>query len=267
MHICALYKTFSGDEFVEASIESIYSCVDKIVFSHSDVNWLGEKGINTVYPVVKKWQKENDKKNKIIHLWNNIPSQKEQCDSAYTWIKNVFNPVWIMSIDTDEVFSICDINKLLKLSFDCHMFNAIHIKMYTYLKSPYYRVTNIEACKPCILFRPIFERMYSTRGNGVNPLLIPEDIYMHHFTYVRSKEKDVFRKIWTSDAGDKDDNPNVQLVNMDNWIKHKWMKIETAKNLHTTLGYEWSWESVKKIKINDLPETLRNKKILLEYNK
>ena len=104
MRIIALYKTFSGEEFVEASIESIYNSVSEIVMVHSNVSWSGEKG-NTVLPVVQRWAEEKDKKNKIINLVGDFRDQNAQYNHGLSFIRRKLGFYdFVLLIDTDEVW-------------------------------------------------------------------------------------------------------------------------------------------------------------------
>lgn len=256
MKIVGLCKTFSGHEFIEAAIEELYGFLDKIVFVHSEISWTGKTG-NTVKPVIDKWQKENDKDNKIIHLYANVKSQEEQYKTGYEYIINALKPDWIMMFDSDEVWDYMGLNMAKKILNDSVEYNSIAAKMHTYLKSPLYRVFPAENCEPTVFIRPILPYMMGIRGNKVMPRL-RTDMYFHHFTYVRDNEKDIFDKIQTSLLGDREDVPQINLVDIEKWKQEKWNNILTAKNLHTTKAYEWSWYQCKKVTVNDLPKSCRN---------
>lgn len=265
MNIVALYKTFSCNEFVEASVESIYPFVDKIVFVNSSIDWCGRHGINEVEPVVRGWQKENDKDKKIAHIQCNTSNQYLQTNVGYTWARSVFKPQWFLSIDTDEVWDKENMQRLAAYSKRYVEHNAIHVNMHTYVKSPFYRVKPVENCRPCVLFRPVHPQLRGIRGNQTGAGVLPRDLFMSHYSYVRRDEKDVFRKIWTTLQGDRDDNPHCQLVDMDNWIENKWNKLPDATDFHTTATYEWSWHSIEVVGMNEVPETLRDKPIIKQY--
>ncbi len=48
--IVALYKTYDGEEWIEASLAGIYPHVARIVLVHSDTDWCGQKGGNRAAP-------------------------------------------------------------------------------------------------------------------------------------------------------------------------------------------------------------------------
>ena len=261
MKIISLTKIFDGYEFIEASIEALYDFVDKFVFVNSDVNWLGETG-NTIEPVIKKWKKKNDSLNKIFIIDCNVSSQKEQYDVGYKFIKDNFICDWIMLFDADEVWDHANLQRAKKYLNNSLLYNSISAKMHTYLKSPFYRVSPPEMCEPTVFIRPVHCELLGIRGNGVKPKLFTKDLFFHHFTYVRFKEKDVFKKIQTSLIGDREDVSQTQLVDLKKWKKEKWDKMPKVFNMHTTKHFEKSWRRIKKIKLIDLPKSLHNKKII-----
>lgn len=266
-NIVALCKTHMCNEFIEAAIESIYDHVDKIVFVNSDVDWLGVKSKNEVVGVVNNWKSSNDTMDKIFNFEANVDNQYLQYNIGYHFIKDVYNPQWILCFDTDEIWDKSNILRLVKYSREFIEYNAIHSYMHTYIKSPFYRVTPPEMCKPCVLFRPIHKDIFGIRGNQTGNSIIPSDLFFHHFTYVRRNESDVFKKIQTSLVGDRDDVPNCDLVDIGDWIINKWNKLPNAVDFHTTKHFERSWHKIVKIKLNDLPETLQNKEILRIWSK
>jgi len=263
MKIVGLCKTYSGHEFVTAAIEELYGFLDKMVFVHSEISWTGQIG-NTVKPVIKEWEKENDKDSKIIHLHSNVKSQEEQYKLGYEYIVNVLKPDWIMLFDTDEVWDYMNLNIARKLLKDCVEYNSIASVMHTYLKSPLYRVFPPEYCEPTVFVRPILPYLMGIRGNKVMPRL-RSNMFFHHFTYVRDNEQDVFDKIQTSLLGDREDVPQINLVDIEKWKKEKWDNILTAKDLHTTKAYESSWKECRKISVGELPFSCRNLPIVKKW--
>lgn len=267
MKIVWLIKTNSCSEFIEAAIESVYYHLDNIVFINSDMNWCGEYNKNEVLPVVQEWQKENDKQNKIIHLnGNNFIKQSDQENYGYKYVLENLKPDWIFIADSDEIWDTQQFLILKELAKKANTYNAIHTKMRTFIKSPFYMVDPCEMCKPAVLIRPIFNYLNGTRGNNVRPFYIDKNLYFNHYTYVRKYERDVFKKIQTTLQGDRDDVKQSNIVDIDKWKKEKWDKLPNAKDFHTTKGYEKSWHSIREVGIEHVPLTLRNKSIIKEFN-
>lgn len=264
LRIVGLVKTFSGHEFITAAIEEVYPFLEKIVFVNSDVGWAGERG-NTVKPVVEAWQKEHDTEGKIIHLDCNQQLQYAQNNVGYDYIRTNFDPDWIMVFDTDEVWDEISLNTAMNVLKKAVTYNAVAAHMHTYLKSPLYRVTPHEYCKPTVFVRPVHHSLLGIRGNSVSPRLISDDLYFHHFTYVRDNEEDIFKKIQTSLLGDQEDVPTTQLVDMEKWKETKWKNILRCRNLHTTAKFEKSWAKVKRVTVEDLPVSCRKLPIVEKW--
>lgn len=264
MRIIGLCKTFSGNEFITAAIESLYGFLDAFVFVNSNVSWLGKTG-NTVVPVIKKWQEENDVDKKIVHHECNATNQRDQYDIGYAYARKNFDPDWIMIFDSDEVWDRYNLEAAKRYMKRAVEYNSIACHMHTYLKSPFYRVDPPEMCKPTVFVRPIHYQLQGIRGNHTAPRLLPHDLFFHHFTYVRDREEDIFEKIQTSLVGDQDDVPMTQLVNIEEWKEKKWKNITRCKNLHTTAGFEPSWYRVQRININELPESCHNLPIVKKW--
>lgn len=267
--IIGLCKTNSCNEFIEAILFNLLACkCDKIVFVHSDKNWLNQESPDDLKDIIKEWKAKYDKGNQIIQLEyvSENPNQAEQYHLGYRYIKENFPTCeWIYIFDSDEYIDDTNWDRLIKYAKDYWSYNSIATNMYTYIKSPFFRVEPSEFCKPTIFIRPVRESLQHIRGNGLFPKIIPEDLYIHHFTYVRKNEEDVFKKIWTSLQGDRDDVPQTQLVDMDFWVKEKWNKLPFCKDLHTTKHFEKSWHSIKNITLNELPKFLHNTHIIKQY--
>jgi len=253
MKIVALYKTFSGNEFVEASIQSIYRFCHKIVFVHSDTSWSGEKG-NDVAPVVENWKKINDGQNRITNLYTSLNTQDAQYDYGFDYIKRNYPCNWILLIDTDEIWDDDELRKVLFRIYDDDLHNAVSIRLHTYIKSVFYKVHPPEWCKPTVFVRASESKIKGPRGINNGPKIHFDDVFAHHFTYVRRTEEAVMKKITTSFIGD---GPGTHCVDMKDWIENKWNKLPFATNFHTTRTCETSWKSIKACLPQDLPEGVR----------
>jgi 2-polyprenyl-3-methyl-5-hydroxy-6-metoxy-1,4-benzoquinol methylase len=264
--IVALYKTWKGEEFVDSSVESIYNHVENIVMVHSNVSWDGTHHPNTVLPVIAEWSSRSDKCNKIINLVHDTQSQSEQYAVGMNYIKNNIRCDYIMLIDTDEVWDDTSLSEAVKIitapsNSAC---NAFCCKLHTYIKSPFYRVSPIEMCKPTVFVRGNVDKLSGVRGNGVRPSMVM-DVFMHHFTLVRNNIRTIEHKIRLSSIGDG--NPNVD---MQDWFTNKWEKLgndPSVRNFHISKNYERSWRSLVKVTKNDLPEVFRlsNKPIIQKF--
>lgn len=248
MKVVGLCKTFSCSEFMPAVMAPLYHMLDGIVFVHSNVDWTGKRGFNEVEPFTNAYP---DPLEKVHQVYTSTSSQDEQYEQGIDYIlKNFPDADWIFLFDTDEVWHTQDLLELFAHADACTYENALFCRMYTYIKSPFYRIDPPEPLTPCVMFRALPGLFRGTRGNAVGPIRLV-DVYFHHFSYVRACEQDVFRKIVTSHAGDK-----LQPINIEKWREEKWNRLPYAKDFHTTCGYEKNWHSVKVIKSEELPEAV-----------
>lgn len=255
MRIVALYKTFRGEEFVTASLQSIYNSVDKIVMVHSNISWTGQIG-NTVLPEVIKWKKEADVFDKIVNLTIDTESisQEEQYKIGFRFITDNIKYDYIMLIDTDEVWEQKDLEKAFTFIKKHPEYNSFSVSMRTYIKSPFYRLTNIEPCKPVVFIKKGGEGIQGVRGNGIKPRILIPDTFFHHFAYVRKDDKSVFEKIISSTFAD-----GLELVDLKKWKVEKWRKMPKSTNFHTSKGYESYLEGLEVISFTELPQVLQER--------
>jgi|PlaIllAssembly_1097288.scaffolds.fasta_scaffold03433_2 hypothetical protein len=246
----ALYKTFSGDEFIEASLSSIYQYMYKIVFVNSEVSWSGERG-NTVRAAVQEWKDQHDHENKIIMLDGEWTSQDFQYNYGYDWIKkNLPETQYVMLIDTDELWEAQELHRAMWLAFLDKENEAWSIRLHTYIKSIFYKITPPEWCKPTVFIKTTQKEIKGPRGINCSPKRHLDDVFMHHFTYVRATEELVMNKIVTSFIGD---GPGTKCVPFNDWVENKWKKLPFATNFHTTQTAETSWQGIKRMFLTDLP--------------
>lgn len=255
MKIVALYKTFEGEEFVEASIESIYNYCDKIIFIHSNVSWNGDTG-NTVIEPVKKWKEKYDKENKIDNVIGEWKTQDEQYDFGWNYIKK-YDFDYCLLIDTDEVWTNSELDKCIVRLADSNG-KSFSCRIYTYVKSPYWRVEPVEPVRPIIFVKKDVDKLLGVRGNMISDRVHWDDIKYHHFCYVRKNEDIIKRKFKTSEAGDKAQSNS-------NWIEDKWNKLPDVYDFHPTIGAEKAWHSIVKINDSDLPETVLDNNIVKNW--
>jgi hypothetical protein len=260
MKIVALIKTFSGHEFATSSLDSIYDFCEKIIYVHSNKSWSGKEG-NTVYSIVENWKKEYDKKDKIINLYGDWTNQDSQYDYGFQFIKKNLESDFIMLVDTDEIWDKQNLD-LSRMYLTNHKnINAFSCNMHTYIKNPLWKVQPCEPCKPIIFIRNSVNNMLGVRGNGINPKLYMNNVYMHHFCYVRETENEIKDKFINSEIGDK----NVSN-DYNDWKINKWDKLPNVFDFHPTKGAETCWHSIKIINKNELPITVQNNKILEKWS-
>lgn len=261
MKIVALYKTFSGPEFVGASLASIYHFVDGVVMVHSEMGWDRTTG-NTVRPAAEEWTKRHDHAGKVRHLTAPVSAQSEQYDYGLKAVREQFPDVdFVMVIDTDEVWDAADLAEAKKRLATDTSSVRFSCRMRTYVKSCFYRVVPPEFCHPTVFVRNIPAlKFIGPRGSSIAPSVHWPDVHFHHFTYVRQRDEDVFAKVRTSTIGD-----GCRTVDLVAWKREKWDRIPHAMDLHTTVGAARSWSRVIEVGSNDLPDDVRDNPVVMSH--
>lgn len=269
MRIVALCKTFGGYEWVEPMIMSIYDHVDKIVFVNSEISWIGRLG-NTCKPLIDKFKKTKDKEDKIISLDYNSIDQLDQCEYGYRYIQENLNCDFVMLIDTDEVWDDFHLNNA-KTFLDKHpMYYAYTSALYTYIKSPFYRIMPVEPMRPVVFISPnlkslgkhsrCFDVDYKVDMDiMVDPPLKQGTpaIAFHHYVYVRNDFNTILEKIISSHVSE-----NRYYEDMSWWIPEIWNNIPNVPTkykdgFHPAIGFNGNWKKVEIIDKSLMPRVLR----------
>lgn len=251
MKIIALYKTFDGGEFVDASLASIYEHCDHIVMVHSDVSWLGERG-NTVREPAVKWCEQHDKSGKVHHVNVECSNQEEQYQKGIDYIdEKGLKYDLVMAIDADEVWEDQYFERAEEQIYD-NPFPAFKCGMHTYLKTPFYRIEPPFGT-PTAFFRDPSLLTKSPRGCSSTARHL-DNVWMHHFTYVRNTRADVERKIHQSCRADG--NETV----IPGWMEDVYDQLPefNGSGLHSFERHRNVWQGIQKVYMSDLPEAMRN---------
>ena len=249
-------KALTCGEFIPAVLDGIYDLLDGIVFLYPERDWNGDVKQNEVSQPVRKWKQENDYALKIDCIHTEEINQEKQYAFAIDYICKTMKPDWIFIFDTDEVWEKVELKKLFNHAESCVKQNALYCNMYTYVKSPLYRVEPIEPCKPCVMVRAIPGLFKGIRGNRTRPGFFAKDVYFHHFSYVRNNVDKVLEKIRLSTLAD-----GFGCVDLKKWIVEKWNLLPSAKNLHTTQTAECFWDHVRVVNEKEIPEAVRKLEI------
>lgn len=240
MHITVLCKTFRGDEFLEPMALSVAPFVDKIVFVNSEISWTGRQG-NTCKPVIEKLKGEG-LKDKIISLDFNTNSQKEQVDYGFNYIRKHIPYDYLLLQDSDEVWDYKDLEKAINYIKDNPQYSIFRTRMYTYIKSPFWRVYPIEQLKPIVFVSNTINGLgEASRGHDYHKEAhaLPPDIYLHHFVYVRKDFNTVLEKIISSHASE-----NAEYRDMSRWIPEVWNNLPEVKDFHPAKGFAHCWHEI-----------------------
>jgi 2-polyprenyl-3-methyl-5-hydroxy-6-metoxy-1,4-benzoquinol methylase len=257
MRIVAIYKTWDGGEFVDASLASIYDHVENIVMVHSELSWLGERG-NTVKQAAVEWCNQFDKAGKIHHINVELTSQEEQYAAGLDFISKHRLGDVVMVVDADEVWEGQYIENARMQISDNPKYPAYRCNMHTYIKSPFYRV-NPPYGSPMAFFREPNHLTLYPRGHKA-PAMQLSDVWMHHFTAVRETREAVERKIRQSCLADKS---NEQIV--PDWMTKVYDRLPAGQNLHYFVRHQQKWLKVEKITEFELPPAMLKAKLISQW--
>lgn len=257
MKIVAITKTFRGEEFALASLEAIYPYVSKVVYVHSNESWAGRTGNTVIHEI----SKHPDPERKIEHIKLNSRDQAAQYQAGYECAEAHYDYDYLMMVDTDEVWARADLEKAIQHLRSNQTAKAFTCNMWSYIKSPFFRVTPKDRLTPVVFIRKGC-KIEGIRGCGLVPKFHMQDVWMHHFCSVRKSLDEVWAKHEDSCGVEK-----VPKVDKSFWIQQKWNKLPTSNNLLPLSNYAHHWESVRVIGIVDLPEVLRSSAFVKSFEK
>lgn len=262
MKIVALIKTWSGEEWLKASVLSILKHVDKVVLLTSDVSWIGHRG-NPSIPMIEEIMKLHNQNNKIIHINYDEPNQLKHCQYGYEWIKKNFPDTdYIFLGDSDEIWD--DQNMITFKNYVLHnpQYDAYRVNIYTYIKSPLFRIDPVEPLKPVSMISTRIPNMGTeARACTIKPFVCIPDVYYHHYVFVRMHFNHVLEKLVQSHTSEKQ-----PYEDMSQWIPNVWNTIpnvpkswtEKRGGFHPAIGFGRNWKSIKVINKNEVPRILHN---------
>jgi hypothetical protein len=241
-------------------IRSIYNYVDKIIFVNSELSWNGRRG-NTCKKEISRIKTVMDRYDKIISLSFDTINQFEQCMYGYLTIKNNFKCDYVMHIDTDEIWDDDNLQRAIKFIQKNPRHKAYRSHIYTYIKSPLYRVTPIEGLKPVVFTSSALPDLGQSDRSCDMPYILMDDnkgpILYHHYVYVRHSFNTVLEKIITSHVSE-----NVEYQDMSKWIPEVWNKFPNIEGhwlegYHPHRDFKRNWMGVDQITKDQMPPVLK----------
>jgi len=255
----AIYCLYDDCEFLEVSLESIKSKVDKVIFLVSDIPWFG-KAVNN-FDTIQKIKKLCDCNPNFILIKNHWINEAEQRNFGLDYLF-ALHIDYCFVVDTDEIYHKHHIDLIKQFVCKNPKIAAFHIELNTYWTKQYYVISPRENFKPVIVVR-VENFLFTTIRQGVtsiqrtekcvfntnqkiyNATIIPE-VICYHLSYAKNDQQ-IKRKIETfshANSIDKD------------WFDNTWKKwTPEDKNLHPVTPTQYR-QAVKENFLN-FPEQLK----------
>jgi len=257
MKLISITKTFRGECLCIPSLESVYPYMHKMIYVHSNVSWQNKNG-NTVAPLIEQWKRDNDKHNKIMNVYYDTNSQIGQYEKALETAKQ-FDYDFLMLVDTDEVWARKDIEAAIKFIDGDKEHMGFKSSMYSYVKSPFYRIVPYDMLSPVVFIRK-GAGINGCRGSLTEKQVTIPGIEFHHFCSVRKSFTTVWDKHVASCAEE-----NEPMVDRAEWINGVWNKLPNAFNLLPLKNHTANWKTAERIKIEQLPESMLGDKFTMSF--
>lgn len=211
MKLGSLTVAYREENYLEKCMKQLKPFVDTKLVMISKKPWHGEDLPMDATPeianqygigVVGDWRAEHEQRNAGLALL-------KDCD-------------WVLIVDADEYYSYASLKNLKKFletaDKPAYGINTI----YTYWKTPEYRIDPPESGGLIVAVRPNVS-FNDKRGIDSDWELLPKNIVMHHWSYVRT-DAEMLKKITTFEH---------QHEIVDGWYENVWKKwTPEMKNLH-----------------------------------
>lgn len=247
----AQYKLFFGDEWLEASVDSVASYMYKILFVVSDVAWGDDvanpkiKGDNLA-PILNYLKAKYP--DKVIVLKGSWNAQLAHVQAGLDYIKqNIPEATHCLYIDGDEIYTQQQITRLLSLAKKIATFNkAIRINYNTYFKTIYYKVWPIKYPTALATF-PVLDWVQYRDARNVNAKIMERpDMFYEHPGYVRADNERMRQKI----EAHRETEPIIG-----DWYNDVWLGwTPETRNFHPTSPD--FWEGTIAVDEKDLPPVM-----------
>ena len=255
--IAACYITKDSEEFIEASIRSIYDIVSKIIVVD---NLSKDKTLNIL-------EKFNDPQKKIVVISREFKNKTEQRNVYCSMLDNM-DIAWI--IDSDEVWDGENIRKVEHLIFSNPHIPSFCFNFYDFWKDLGHRSRGIWETfvgrKSLINLNIVGKIKYDNHtlpikenGNEI-PSIFCNDIYFHHYSYVRTNEK-IKSKI---DYYIKTGTPGFQQ--QVNWYENVWLAWDKNQSeVETKLGTHLFGGGHTELWMGQHPKEMKNHPRYMQY--
>lgn len=245
----ALYKAFTGGEWFRPSLDSIREHTDGAAVVFTDAPWKADLPLtNNCREPLQEFMADNPKY-PIRQMTGAYTDQADQYRDGLALVREHWGPdAAVLVIDTDEIWEADQLRELRRAIDEhpeCHYFRS---SIFTYLKSPLYRVWPQEGANVCVGLQDCREQ--PTRGRfsvtGKPSVAFPR-IAFHHFPYVRTVPHEVVKKFELTSS--QESTPSKA-----DWFQSVWPKLPDGQDLHMTPGCESCWGEIQLVTPLTWPE-------------
>jgi len=185
--VAALYCLFGDITWLPQSFNSVYPCVERVMFFLSTKPWYGQERAGSIEPAVIQALPDPEKKVEIITGdWGSEVEQRN-ISLAFAMHKKFTHA---LIVDADEVYESSELSAGISYARSRPEVSVWHVHWFTYWKSPKYRIEPLDPYQP-----PVFVKLgqvgFAETRNALGDTheLIPPQICMcHHLSYVLNEE-------------------------------------------------------------------------------
>jgi predicted O-methyltransferase YrrM len=263
--LVALFKTFRGGEWFEASLESVRSQCAGVVAVTTDQPWRGLPGTenrqlgsysfeNCREPLARFTARHPGYPVAEVRLAGRRNSD-EQYTAGLAAVRKAHGPdVGVLIVDTDEVWDDASLAALRQAMADHQHALYFRAGVWSYLRSPFYRVWPQERSRVVVGLAHPGAALGDSRFSGLARIagrdrLADVACSYHHMGYVRTDPDEITSKL--DNTASQDGVPNRPQ-----WKQEVWDHLPSGVNIHPAIGYFHHWPGLAEVSLWDLPETL-----------
>jgi len=253
-----LYKVFSGGEWFEASLESVYKHADAIVVVSSDTSWLGKPGNDCIEPLKRFTNVHPDVKVELVEgSWT---QQTEQYQVGLDHIAATYgNDTMVMIVDSDEIWPEADVRGLKKVMQSDTENLFFRAELFTYVKSVLYQVYPKEPVLCTVglgspVLPEVVERVQPRGKAAMSKVRDVPEFSFHHMAYVRNTEEQIHDKFSATSSQEC-------MQSATNWMRDVWPNLPFGYDIHMSPGHAHIWHQLRGMTVNLLPEEIMDASI------
>jgi predicted O-methyltransferase YrrM len=244
----SLFKGYRGGEWFRLSLESVQPYTDGCVVIFSDGPWVDSLTLpeNCSQPLAEFQAAHPDYP--VVVRTKAFTRHEHQYDYGLSVIREEFGPdSAVLIVDTDEVWDGPALRTLREIVEASPRMMNFRSRIFTYLKSPLYRVYPTEAdSRVPVALQDARAEATTGRCTVAGPTHLIDSIGFHHFCYVRREFADIREKFQNTSSQEK--TPSKAT-----WLDTAWPELPNGTNLHMTPGYEQVWQSMRIVVPSMLP--------------